>query len=168
MGRTAWFLIVVCALSCGSAWAEVTFFDTYVYGGPGHTPWGQIWGHFEDGTLEAGTYKPYDPYAISGMIDTSPLSNDIQRDLDYSGGGGTTHMPAARWVFSTPPPTPTSSHCPKGGGSGGLDKGQEQLASLSITGRFRCIGSTRELRTALICFLTRSTSQYTTGTRAEP
>jgi hypothetical protein len=63
----------------------VRLIDSFVYGGPGETPWGEISGCFEDGTLGSGTPIPFDYYRIFGRIDASPLSYDIERDMDYDG-----------------------------------------------------------------------------------
>lgn len=81
-----WLLLAALVLSCPSAWAEVRLIDSFVYGGPGETPWGEIVGHFEDGTLGGGaTPTPFEYYREFRRIDTSSLSNDIQYDLDRDG-----------------------------------------------------------------------------------
>lgn len=85
MKKMAWFLMVICAMSCGSAWADLSLIDSWVVGGPSTTPWGEISGHFQDGTIEAGTPAKFEYYRDFGRIDTSPLSKQIQYDMDKDG-----------------------------------------------------------------------------------
>lgn len=74
------------ALFCSSAWAEVTLVDHWVVGGIAHTPSGSISGYFETGELDdTGIAKKFDYYGIAGGIDTSPISEQKQYDLDQDG-----------------------------------------------------------------------------------
>lgn len=77
---------MVSVLSCPPARAEVRLINSWVYGGPGETPWGEIVGHFENGTLGGDALPtPFEYYRIPGRIDAAPLSKDIQYDLDKDG-----------------------------------------------------------------------------------
>jgi hypothetical protein len=83
MKRYLFLIITMCAVSCSSAWAEVTLHNTWVVGGAGETPSGSIDGSVAakttDGSLVGGNYVD------SGKIDTSPLSSSISYDLDGDG-----------------------------------------------------------------------------------
>jgi hypothetical protein len=79
-------LIAGCLLLFGRfAWADMTLFDSFVYGGPANTPWGEISGGLTDGTIEAGTYKNLIEYREFRKIDSFPLFADISFDLDRDG-----------------------------------------------------------------------------------
>jgi hypothetical protein len=76
-------LFLVLVLICSSVWANVTFVDYWVVGGPMNTPWGEVAGNIMDGELEAGTYRILLDYRNGDVIDSStPIYNEISYDID--------------------------------------------------------------------------------------
>jgi hypothetical protein len=70
MKQAAWFLIVMCALSCGSAWADIVIYEEATYG-----TWGDVGGYLSEATS----------YRNVGEMVTSPVSGSLTYDLDGDG-----------------------------------------------------------------------------------